>query len=125
MICEKNWIDILSALLAPIIAIMGIMFAALNYRLSARKRKDELFDRRYAFYKEVEKSWMSTLDDGVDGEDKSWDWDDVEGWAHEAEFLFGRDIVRHLRSYEGSTYNGLPWVPDSNFSKPFRKYLNF
>ena len=40
--------------------------------------------------------------------------------------LFGNDIAKHLRSYEGKSFDGiLLWVPDSELAKPFNKYLCF
>lgn len=44
-----NWIQILSALLTPTIAVAGIAIGMLNYLHARRKRKDDLFDRRYEF----------------------------------------------------------------------------
>ena len=47
---NKNWVDIFSALLLPMIAILGA-YIALNQWLTNRNRlKHELFDRRYAQY---------------------------------------------------------------------------
>jgi hypothetical protein len=122
---KKDWIEILSALLTPTIAVVGIVFTWLTYRLGARKRKDELFDRRYDFYKKVEQRWRSTGIGSEPNQYPKWEWDDIEPWAHEATFLFGSDIAKHLRSYADKGFEGVPWVPDDKFSKPFEKYLKF
>lgn len=54
------------------------------------------------------------------------DWDDIEPYAQEAYYLFGKDIAQHLRSYEGKSYDQtFNWVPDYELAKPFNKYLNF
>ena len=44
---QKNWIDILSALLVPTIAIFGSLIAFLQWRINRARLKNELFDRRY------------------------------------------------------------------------------
>ncbi len=46
--CEKDWIDILSALLTPTIAILGIGIAAFQLKINRDRYKHELFDRRWA-----------------------------------------------------------------------------
>jgi hypothetical protein len=121
----KDLIDIFSALLMPTIACMGIYYAKQNYKLAQRKRKDELFDRRYKFYKDVEAIWLSTGNGAVDGERPYFEWDEIESFAHEAEFLFDKEIADHLRSLAEQQFQGLPGVPDSTFSEPFYKYLKF
>ena len=54
------------------------------------------------------------------------EWDDIEPYAQEAYYLFGKDIAKHLRSYEGKSYDqDFNWVPDYELAKPFNKYLCF
>ena len=53
MICEKDWIDILSALLTPFIAIAAISIAVLQWKINRNRLKHELFDRRYDQYQAV------------------------------------------------------------------------
>lgn len=43
----KSWIDILSALLTPMIAILTGLIAYLQWKTNERKRKQDLFDMRY------------------------------------------------------------------------------
>lgn len=50
MPCEKDWIDIMSAAVTPVIALLGILIAWLQWKLSKSRFKHELFDRRYAIY---------------------------------------------------------------------------
>ena len=45
--CSKDWIDLLTALLAPTIAIAGIAIAAFQWKLSKDRYKHELFDKRW------------------------------------------------------------------------------
>lgn len=122
----KNLIAILAASLTPIVAVIGILIGVKNYRLAIRKRKDDLFDRRYNFLKDFERLWKTTGLES-DGATRMYlEWDDIEPFAQEAYFLFGNEIVRHLKSYEGKSYDrSFPWVPDSELAKPFNKYLCF
>ncbi|QIH33453.1 hypothetical protein [Sphingobacterium sp. DR205] len=122
----KDLISILSASLAPIVAIFGILYTKKNFDLSRRKRKDELFDRRYKFLKDFEKLWKSTGSESKGATRMSLEWDEIEPFAQEAYFLFGKDIADHIRSYQGKSFDqNLPWVPDSELAKPFHKYLCF
>jgi hypothetical protein len=50
MPCEKDWVDITSALLTPVIAILGIAIATLQWRLNRSRFRHELFEKRYAIY---------------------------------------------------------------------------
>ena len=113
------WVNITSALLAPTIAIVALFLGVLNYRLSARRRRDDLFDRRYRFYQQVRDAWLSTADPSTRPPD-------IEDWipiAEEASFLFGSDIADHLVSLDGRKHSGSPFFPNDNFVEPFRKYL--
>lgn len=50
MSCEKDWVDITSALLTPVIAIIGISVAILQWRINRSRFRHELFEKRYAIY---------------------------------------------------------------------------
>ncbi len=50
MSCEKDWVDITSALLTPVIAIVGICIAILQWRINRSRFRHELFEKRYAIY---------------------------------------------------------------------------
>ena len=43
----KDWVDYLSALLTPTIAILGAIIAFLQWRTNSKRLRHELFDRRY------------------------------------------------------------------------------
>lgn len=45
-----TWIDVLSALLTPTIALIALYIAFQQWRTNRNKLKLELFERRYAFY---------------------------------------------------------------------------
>jgi hypothetical protein len=122
----KSVIEVLAAALTPVVAIIGIILGLKTYKLGIRKRKDDLFDRRYKFLKDFEKLWKTTGSESRGATRMCLEWDDIEAYAQEAHFLFGKDIAEHLRSYEGKSYDQVfPWVPDSYLAKPFNKYLCF
>jgi hypothetical protein len=122
----KDIVSLFAASLSPIVAIIAIYIGIKNYKLAERKRKDDLFDRRYKFLKDFEKAWKTTGSESMGATRASLEWDDLEYFAQEAYYLFGKDIADHIRSYEGKSYDQiLPWVPDSELAKPFNKYLCF
>lgn len=60
----KDWIDILSALLTPLIAVTAIGIAVLQWKINRNRLKHELFDRRYQQYKAVSDFMGSILTNG-------------------------------------------------------------
>lgn len=119
-------VTLFAALLTPTIAIIGILLGVQSYKLEVRKRKDNLFDRLYEFLKNFEKAWKTTGPESLGATISCLEWDDIESFAQEAQFLFGKDISDHIRSYEGKSFDQqFPWVPDYKLAKPFYKYLCF
>lgn len=107
-------------LLIVLLSIAGFSVSYFNYQEARIKRKNELFDRRYKFYKMVEKWWLST----GDAERPPIDFEDLVPWAIEADFIFGEDIYKHILSLENRTHSGAISFPNDDFSEPFRKYLS-
>lgn len=117
---EKDWIDILSALLVPTIAIAGIIIAILQWRTSELSRKQELFDRRYTFYQRVRKIYFA-----VASSEEPTDVTDFFDVAEEASFLFGADVAKHIvaiadHKIPEQVRHG---IMDDWFIQPFKKYL--
>jgi FMN phosphatase YigB (HAD superfamily) len=52
--CAKDWIDILSALLTPTVAILGSYIALRQWRTAELKRKQNLFDKIYDIYAQTQ-----------------------------------------------------------------------
>jgi hypothetical protein len=50
-----DWIDVLSALLTPTIAILGIYIAYQQWRTNKNRLKLELFDKRYEIFTNIKK----------------------------------------------------------------------
>lgn len=51
--CEKNLIDILSALLTPTIAILGTVIAWMQWQINQKRLKHELFLRRIELFDRI------------------------------------------------------------------------
>ena len=117
---QKDWVDIISALLVPTLAIAGVIIAFLQWRTNELKRKQELFDRRYAFYQKIRKNYF---DYAVSEE--NYDKTDFFDLAEEALFLFGSEIEKHIVDIvdheipEQVMYG----IMDDWFVRPFKKYL--
>ncbi len=116
---QEDWLDILSAL-APVFISMGVAYVAFQqWRTAEKKRRQDLFDKRYEFFRHIwqiyERQVVRPSDYPPLGHE------DILDLVHEAEFLFGKDIVTHLFAMPENVKQGClnyDW-----FSKPFRKYL--
>jgi len=116
--------QILFATLTVVIAVATVGINIVNFCLARKRRLDDLFDRRYKFYKDFESFWKSTGSESKGATQMMVEWEDVLAWELEASFLFGEDIVKHIRSYQGKSFDGeMPWIPDLELAKPFKKYL--
>lgn len=109
-----DWVQYLSALLVPSLAIFGAVIAGLQWRTNERKRKQDLFDRRFAFYMKAVSYYEDFWSDRA-GTSSAYDWKTL---YVEAGFLFGPDIVKHLQSMNGKMKFDIQW-----FSEPFGKYM--
>jgi len=58
--CNKDWIDILSALLTPTFVILGSWIAYRQWRINRDRLKHELFDRRWDQFVAI-KEFMSSI----------------------------------------------------------------
>ena len=123
MVSQKDWIDILAAFATPAIAGAAVAISYTNYMLARRKRADDLFDRRYAFYKRLEKYWLNTGRCAPPDVDPEPDVEFLIAFADEASFLFDDDICQHIINLPTAGHTGSPFFPDDDFVKPFREYL--
>jgi hypothetical protein len=117
--CEKDWIDVLGALLTPIIAIIAVYIAYKQWDTEEKKRKQDMFDKRYAFFKQMWNMYSGHIQNPnlypptVEV--------DLLDYSHEAEFLFGKDIVDHIFKIpekQNPSHIDYDW-----FSEPFKKYM--
>jgi len=61
---QKDWIDVLSALLTPTIAILGIYIAFRQWLTNKNNLKFNLFDKRYIVFENIKKFIASILSSG-------------------------------------------------------------
>ena len=97
---DKNWVDVLSALLTPTIAIAGIAIGCLQWRINQKRLQNELFNRRIDIYEKITSYIANILTRGS-----------VENGADtqflrntkQAVFVFGKDIEEFVNEiYEKS-----------------------
>ncbi|MEW6076711.1 MAG: hypothetical protein AB1724_02745 [Thermodesulfobacteriota bacterium] len=87
--CTKDWVDVLTALITPTIAIVGITIAALQWKLSKNRYKHELFDKRWAQFVAIRDFMGKIRAHGVASQD------DEHNFLIETRgcrFLFGNEI---------------------------------
>lgn len=102
--------------IALVVAAFSLLVSVFQFVLAMRKRKDDLFIMRYNFYQKLSKKWLETYD-ASDLEQT-----DLIPYVEESYFLFGKDISKHIMSLEHKNACN-PFFVESEFSKPFDKYL--
>jgi hypothetical protein len=110
------WVLFLSALLTPTIAVAGGIIAWFQWLTNETKRKQDLFDRRFDFYKRAVSSYEELWSERA-GTTTAYEF---EYFCTEASFLFGPDLVQHLKTMSRHGRFDLTW-----FTKPFRHYMQF
>ena len=95
-------IDILTALLTPTVAILGVYIAIQQYRLAKEKHRIEIYDRRMKIYSATLELIRNTFRNSDISEDMYYKFE--EGIA-EAEFLFGKEVVALLEDISAVGFN--------------------
>jgi hypothetical protein len=121
---ERDWVDYLQASAGPIIAIGGVLIAWQQHKLNHRKRKDELFDKRYAFYQSVVRVHLGTWPGHNSRDDRELELEDVIDMSIEGRYLFGEEVQNLILKLPEMSASNPNWA-DSEVSKPFDKYLLF
>lgn len=106
--------------LAPVLISFGVGWIAFQqWRTAEKKRRQDLFDKRYDFFRRIWQIYERQIinPDAYPQLDES----DILDLVHEAEFLFGKDIVKHLFAIPDNLEKGC--LDYDWFSKPFHKYL--
>ena len=85
----KDYVEILTALLTPLIAILAVYIAWQQYRVNHHSLRNQLYERRYAVFK----AFMSYLADIMrEGKTSYQRTSQFYAEASEAEFLFSTSI---------------------------------
>lgn len=114
MTSQPEWVQVLSALLTPTIAVGGGIIAWFQWRTNETKRRQDLFDRRFEFYKRAVAGYEELWSDR-NGTTTAYEW---KYFQVEAGFLFGPDVVEHLKTMDRGKALDLEW-----FTLPFRRYM--
>ena len=88
----QSWVDVLSALLVPTIAIVGLFIAYQQYQINKQRLRHETYERRLAVYKAVQWYLSEILRDGKTNYSRALEFNSE---ASEATFLFD-DSVQEL-----------------------------
>ena len=119
-----TWVAYLNALTAPAIAIAGILIAGANLWLAYRRRKDDLFDRRYKFFLNARNAWGNAIKSHSNSGQTTPDWEARVILASEAKFLFGPEIVEHILEYRQPSHEDNHLIANDDFVLPFEPYLS-
>ncbi len=123
----KDWVGIFTAISTPCIALLAGYFTYSQAKTDELRRKQEIFEIRYAYYKKVRAIYIGLH------EDLPWHCSEITDFfdlAEEASFLFGNDIAQHIiemgnkhlaNKIETQVRHG---IIDDWFIKPFTKYLS-
>ncbi|MCG2778536.1 MAG: hypothetical protein L6406_22915 [Desulfobacterales bacterium] len=87
--CSKDWVDVLTALITPTIAIAGIAIAVFQWRLSKVRYKHELFDKRWEQFSAIRDFIGKARTKGKVSRDDEYDFMIA---TRGCEFLFDDDI---------------------------------
>ena len=92
-VVEQSWIDVLSALLVPIIAVVGVFIAYQQYRINQQRLRHETYERRLAVYKCVQRYLSEIMRDGATTYDRALEFNSE---ASEATFLFDASVQERI-----------------------------
>ena len=90
---SKDWVDYLSALLTPTIAVLGSVIALQQWRTNRARLKHELFDRRYQQYTVVRDFLGSIM---TSGKSKPEEQQKFLAGTRGMRFIFDKDIASYI-----------------------------
>lgn len=93
MTCDPHWTNYLSALLTPIVAVLGSVIAYRQWRTAQNKLKFELFDRRFSIYEESKNLILSIVSSGKAKEESIYKFFLA---ARSAKWLLNKELATYL-----------------------------
>ena len=90
---SQSWVEILSALLVPVIAIVGLYVAYQQYQINKQRLRHETYERRLAVYKSVQRYLSEILRDGKITYNRALQFNSE---ASEAAFLFDSSVQEKI-----------------------------
>lgn len=117
---DKNTVQVLASIATPCIALIALLYARMQAHTNEIKRKQELFNLRYAFYQRIRTLYVDIAHSQEPVNDLI-----LYDLAEEASFLFGDDVAKHIvsisdRKIDSQVEYG---IVDDWFINPFKKYL--
>jgi len=101
---ESGWVETLSALLVPTIAVLGLYIAYQQYRLNKQRLRHETYERRLTVYRSVQRYLSEILADGKTTNERALKF---YSETSEAAFLFDDSVQNKIdRIYTKSQ----PWL---------------
>lgn len=89
----RDWVDYLSALLTPTIAVLGSIIAYLQWRTNTNRLKHELFDRRYKQFTVVRDFIGSIMTSGKSKQDEQFKY--LSG-TRGMTFIFDKELAEYV-----------------------------
>ncbi|MEW8333640.1 MAG: hypothetical protein AB2692_22100 [Candidatus Thiodiazotropha sp.] len=89
----KDWVDYLSALLVPTIAILGSIIAFQQWRTNSKRLRHELFDRRYEQFTVIREFLGSIMTSGKSKPDEQMKF--LAG-TRGVRFVFDKEIAEYI-----------------------------
>lgn len=93
MTCDPHWTAYLSALLTPIVAVLGSVIAYRQWRTAQNKLKHELFDRRFVVYSAATTLLASIMSSGRAKDDELFKFLSA---TRDAKWLYNSEIADYL-----------------------------
>jgi len=90
---DSSWIDILSALLVPAIAVVSVFIAYQQYKINQQRLRHELYERRLAVYRALQKYLSEIIREGTTGYGRA---SEFYAEASEASFLFDDSVQKMI-----------------------------
>jgi len=95
MNCDPHWTNYLSALLTPIVAVLGSIIAYRQWRTAQHKLKFELFDRRFTVYEAARNFLASVMTSGRAKEEEIYKFLLA---TREAKWLLNNEVAEYLEN---------------------------
>ncbi len=93
MVCEKDWIDVSTALLTPVVTVLGSIIAIQQWKINKKRLKHEIFDRKFFMFEATTKFINAVLKEvKVEDVDRHTFLSETKG----ALFIFKPEIVSYL-----------------------------
>jgi len=90
---NPSWIEVISALFVPLIAIIGVFIAYQQYRINSQRLRHETYERRLAIYKTVQRYLSEVVRDGKTSFEKALEF---RSEASEVFFLFDVSVQHRI-----------------------------